>query len=114
MLDPRRVLFAECRGYVALQQVFEGVRLCEVSWTLFDLSLTEWSLLFFVSMMILAVYQSLRLVWIGYQRPLSASRRTGPLRAIKHLYELYLLRTLKPVSCGHNLARTCHWNYVAR
>ncbi|CAI8710158.1 hypothetical protein EMIT0P100_110084 [Pseudomonas sp. IT-P100] len=44
----------------------------------------------------------------------AASRRTPRWRAIKHLYELYLLRTLKPQSRGHNLARTCHWNYVAR
>ncbi|SMQ07063.1 hypothetical protein SAMN04488482_2196 [Pseudomonas chlororaphis] len=30
------------------------------------------------------------------------------------MYELYLLRTLKRLSSGHNLARTCHRNYVAR
>jgi len=45
---------------------------------------------------------------------LAASRRTGRLWVIKHLYELYRLRTLKPQTCGHNLAGTCHWNYVAR
>ncbi|SEC68601.1 hypothetical protein SAMN05216178_4470 [Pseudomonas saponiphila] len=30
------------------------------------------------------------------------------------MYELYLLRTLMLLSSGHNLARTCHRNYVAR
>ncbi|SDG79165.1 hypothetical protein SAMN04490204_5690 [Pseudomonas thivervalensis] len=30
------------------------------------------------------------------------------------MYELYLLRTLKPLSRGHNLARTCYWNCAAR
>ncbi|AUO49454.1 hypothetical protein C1C98_30425 [Pseudomonas ogarae] len=30
------------------------------------------------------------------------------------MYEHYLLRTLKPLSCGHNLARTCYWNCAAR
>ncbi|SDU18734.1 hypothetical protein SAMN04490183_4850 [Pseudomonas corrugata] len=30
------------------------------------------------------------------------------------MYELCRLRTLKRLSCGHNLARTYHWNYAAR
>ncbi|MBA1378400.1 hypothetical protein FHK92_11335 [Pseudomonas brassicacearum subsp. neoaurantiaca] len=30
------------------------------------------------------------------------------------MYELYLLRTLKRLSCGHNLARTYHWNCATR
>ena len=65
-------MFAGSALLSILQQVFKGAVDCvEISWTLFDLSLTEWSLLFFVAMMILAVYQSLRLVWISYQRPLS-------------------------------------------
>jgi disulfide bond formation protein DsbB len=64
-------MFAGSALLSVLQQVFKGAVDCvEISWTLFDLSLTEWSLLFFVAMMILAVYQSLRLVWISYQRPL--------------------------------------------
>ncbi|WP_085723737.1 disulfide bond formation protein B [Pseudomonas sp. R37(2017)] len=64
-------LFASSPWLSVLQQVFEGAADCvEISWTLFDMSLTEWSLLFFVAMMVLAVYQSLRLVWISYQRPL--------------------------------------------
>jgi disulfide bond formation protein DsbB len=52
-------------------QMFAGVEDCvEVSWTLFDLSIAEWSLLFFVAMVILSSYRLLRLVWISYQRPL--------------------------------------------
>ncbi|MVV49263.1 disulfide bond formation protein B [Pseudomonas sp. PB120] len=42
-----------------------------ISWTLFDLSIPEWSLLFFVAMTIQGVYQSLRRVWLACQRPLS-------------------------------------------
>ncbi|CAI8962096.1 hypothetical protein EMIT051CA3_50379 [Pseudomonas chlororaphis] len=42
------------------------------------------------------------------------NRRFATGLKIKHLYELYLLRTLKRLSSGHNLARTCHRNYVAR
>jgi disulfide bond formation protein DsbB len=65
-------LFAGSAWLSVLQQLFKGGGECvEVSWSLFDLSLTEWSLLYFVAMMILAAYQSLRLVWISYQRPLS-------------------------------------------
>ncbi|WP_085581139.1 MULTISPECIES: disulfide bond formation protein B [unclassified Pseudomonas] len=41
----------------------------EISWTLFDLSIPEWSLLFFLGMSILAVYQLLRLLWGAVQRP---------------------------------------------
>jgi disulfide bond formation protein DsbB len=52
--------------------MFKGTIDCaQISWTLFDLSIPEWSLLFFVAMMILGVYQLLRLVWISFQRPLS-------------------------------------------
>jgi hypothetical protein len=32
---------------------------------------------------------------------------------IKRLYELYLLRTLMGLACGHNLGRTRHWKYAA-
>jgi disulfide bond formation protein DsbB len=65
-------LLANSPWLSVVQQMFKGAADCvEISWTLFDLSLTEWSLLFFVAMMILAVYQSLRLVWTSYQRPLS-------------------------------------------
>jgi disulfide bond formation protein DsbB len=55
-----------------LQRIFKGAADCtEISWTLFDLSIPEWSLLFFVAMTILGGYQLLRLAWIRCQRPLS-------------------------------------------
>lgn len=56
----------------ALQRMLSGGAECaEITWTLFDLSIPEWSLLFFVAVSILAVYQLLRLVWSALQRPLS-------------------------------------------
>jgi disulfide bond formation protein DsbB len=58
--------------FCALQRLFTGGAECaEISWTLFDLSIPEWSLLFFVAVSILAVYQLLRLVGSALQRPLS-------------------------------------------
>ena len=52
--------------------MFNGTTDCaHVSWTLFDLSLPEWSLLFFVAMTVLSVYRLLRLLRIACQRPLS-------------------------------------------
>jgi hypothetical protein len=60
--------------------MFKGTIDCaEISWTLFDLSIPEWSLLFFVSMMILGIYQLLRLVWAPCGDHSAASRRTGRL-----------------------------------
>jgi len=42
----------------ALQLTFKGTVDCvDINWTLFDLSLPEWSLLFFVAMLILGVMQ---------------------------------------------------------
>ncbi|WP_322617444.1 disulfide bond formation protein B [Pseudomonas sp. BIC9C] len=65
-------LLASSPWLSVIRQMFKGAAEClEISWTLFGLSLTEWSLLFFVAMLILAVYQSLRLVWISFRRPLS-------------------------------------------
>ena len=72
-------LFGSMPWTCALRRLFEGDADCaEISWTLFDLSIPEWSLLFFVAMSIFAVYQLLRLVWSALQRPLSgeASHRT--------------------------------------
>ncbi|WP_460140676.1 disulfide bond formation protein B [Pseudomonas sp. S2_E01] len=52
--------------------MFNGSADCShISWTLFDLSVPEWSLLFFVAMSTLAVYQLLRVLRIACQRPLS-------------------------------------------
>ncbi|MFJ2685569.1 disulfide bond formation protein B [Pseudomonas sp. NPDC087342] len=54
----------------AVQRLFKGAADCaEISWTLFDLSIPEWSLLFFVAMLILGIYQLLRHVWIACLRP---------------------------------------------
>ncbi|MBK5414037.1 disulfide bond formation protein B [Pseudomonas sp. TH31] len=66
-------------GYV-VQGLFKGADDCaEISWTLFDLSIPEWSLLFFVAMLILGSYQVLRHVWIACQGPPSgeSSHRVG-------------------------------------
>ncbi|MHC8290014.1 disulfide bond formation protein B [Pseudomonas sp. XS1P51] len=65
-------LFASTPWVCVVQRLFKGTADCaQISWTLFDLSIPEWSLLFFVAMMILSVYQLLRLVWTACQRPLS-------------------------------------------
>jgi disulfide bond formation protein DsbB len=42
-----------------------------MSWTLFDLSIPEWSLLFFIAVMVLAGAQMQRLLWVAFRRPLS-------------------------------------------
>jgi len=64
--------FANAPWTCVMQQMFKGTVDCvQITWTLFDLSIPEWSLLFFVAMMILCVYQLLRLVWSALQRPLS-------------------------------------------
>jgi disulfide bond formation protein DsbB len=53
-------------------EMFKGETDCaEISWTLFDLSIPEWSLLFFIGVTILGVYQLLRVVWLACERPLS-------------------------------------------
>ncbi|PTU03811.1 disulfide bond formation protein B [Pseudomonas sp. HMWF031] len=65
-------LFASAPWTCILQQMFKGTIDCaQISWTLFDLSIPEWSLLFFVAMMILAGYQLLHHVWTAVRRPLS-------------------------------------------
>jgi disulfide bond formation protein DsbB len=47
----------------ALALIFKGTVDCvEINWTLFDLSIPEWSLLFFVAMLILGVAQFSRLL----------------------------------------------------
>lgn len=51
-----------------VKRLFKGADECaQISWTLFDLSIPEWSLLFFVAMLILGIYQLLRHVWIACQ-----------------------------------------------
>ena len=56
----------------AAQSVFNGTVDCvEIKWTLFELSLPEWSLLFFVAMLILGAMQFSRLL---LSRPLRLAR----------------------------------------
>ncbi|WPN47075.1 MULTISPECIES: disulfide bond formation protein B [unclassified Pseudomonas] len=72
-------LYANTSWVSFVRKMFDGTSDCvEISWTLFDLSITEWSLLLFIAMMILAVSQVWRGVRIRCQRPLSgdSSRRT--------------------------------------
>ncbi|CAN1605945.1 disulfide bond formation protein B [Pseudomonas sp. B21-028] len=55
----------------AMQHVLDGAVDCEgVTWTLFDLSIPEWSLLFFLAVSIAMTYLLLRLVWTALIRPL--------------------------------------------
>jgi disulfide bond formation protein DsbB len=57
----------------ALQLTVKGTVDCvEINWTLFDLSLPEWSLLFFVAMLILGIMQFSRLF---FSQRLHLSRR---------------------------------------
>lgn len=54
----------------ALQLTVKGTVDCvEINWTLFDLSLPEWSLLFFVGMLILGAMQFSRLLLSHRLRP---------------------------------------------
>ncbi|MHC8323318.1 disulfide bond formation protein B [Pseudomonas sp. GB2N2] len=63
-------LFANNSWVGTVQQMFNGTADCaQISWTLFDLSLPEWSLLFFVGATIVGVYQLLRLLRMTLQRP---------------------------------------------
>jgi len=67
-------LLASNTWFEVLQQMFNGTADCaRITWTLFDLSVPEWSLLFFFALPILAVYQLLRLLRIAFQRPLSGA-----------------------------------------
>ncbi|APC16957.1 disulfide bond formation protein B [Pseudomonas frederiksbergensis] len=65
-------LFTNMPWLCVVKRVFSGAADCvEISWTLFDLSIPEWSLLFFVGVTILGAYQVVRLVWYADQRPIS-------------------------------------------
>ncbi|AOE62862.1 disulfide bond formation protein B [Pseudomonas corrugata] len=55
----------------AMQRALDGAVDCAgVTWTLFDLSIPEWSLLFFLAVSIAMTYLLLRLVWNALIRPL--------------------------------------------
>ncbi|SEM58796.1 disulfide bond formation protein DsbB [Pseudomonas sp. ok272] len=64
--------FANMPWLCVLKQLFDGnVDCAQVTWSLFDLSIPEWSLLFFVATMILGVYQTFRLTYCAFQAPSS-------------------------------------------
>jgi disulfide bond formation protein DsbB len=66
------VQYEDMPWFCQVTQMFKGEAECaEISWTLFDLSIPEWSLLLFMAMTILGIYQLLRLVWKACRRPLS-------------------------------------------
>lgn len=63
-------LFTQMPWQCVVKEVFSGTAGCtEITWTLFDLSIPEWSLLFFVGVTTLGAYQIVQLVWHAYQRP---------------------------------------------
>ena len=65
-------VFKDAPWLSRVEQLFSGTAECaQMSWTLFDLSIPEWSLLFFVAVMVLAGAQMQRLLWIAFRRPLS-------------------------------------------
>ncbi|AUM72483.1 disulfide bond formation protein B [Pseudomonas fluorescens] len=57
--------------WCALHRVLDGAVDCaNITWTLFDLSIPEWSLLFFLAVSSAMTYLLLRLVWSALVRPL--------------------------------------------
>ena len=57
--------------WCAVHRVLDGAVDCaSITWTLFDLSIPEWSLLFFIAVSIVTTYLLLRLVWSALVRPL--------------------------------------------
>ncbi|EJN25400.1 disulfide bond formation protein B [Pseudomonas sp. GM80] len=69
--DPA-TLFSNLPWLCAAVRMINGSADCaEISWTLFDLSVPEWSLLFFMAVSVLAFFQLVRQVWNALQRPLS-------------------------------------------
>jgi disulfide bond formation protein DsbB len=67
-------LYEDVPWLCRVTKMFSGDADCaEISWTLFDLSLPEWSLLLFMAMTILGIYQLLRIVWLACKRPLSGT-----------------------------------------
>lgn len=58
--------------WCAIRQVFQGPIDCaSITWSLFDLSIAEWSLLFFLSLSLTLAAVLLRLVWNALIRRLS-------------------------------------------
>lgn len=64
-------LFANEPWLSVVRKMYQGTADCSrISWTLFDLSVAEWSLLFFVAVTLLSVYRLLRQLWTAARRPL--------------------------------------------
>ncbi|WP_413793171.1 MULTISPECIES: disulfide bond formation protein B [unclassified Pseudomonas] len=58
--------------WCALHRVLDGAVDCaNITWTLFDLSIPEWSLLFFLAVCSAMTYLLLRLAWTALVQPLS-------------------------------------------
>lgn len=58
--------------WCALHRVLDGAVDCaNITWTLFDLSIPEWSLLFFLAVSSAMTYLLLRLAWSALVQPLS-------------------------------------------
>lgn len=58
--------------WCAVHRVLDGAVDCaSITWTLFDLSIPEWSLLFFLAVSSAMTYLLLRLAWNALARPLS-------------------------------------------
>jgi disulfide bond formation protein DsbB len=61
-------MFGNMPWLCVLKKTFQGAADCaHVSWTLFDMSIPEWSLLFFVGMLILGIFQLLHLLRSTYR-----------------------------------------------
>lgn len=61
--------------WCVVHRVLDGAVDCaSITWTLFDLSVPEWSLLFFLAVSIAMTYLLLRLVWNALVRPLGGDR----------------------------------------
>lgn len=75
-------VFVDMPWLCVMKRAFKGMADCtEISWTLFDLSVPEWSLLFFVAMTILAGCQLLRHLWPAVRRPASGESSHGVVAA---------------------------------
>ena len=63
--------FADESWLSVVRKMYQGTADCSrISWTLFDLSIAEWSLLFFLGLTLLSGYRLLRQLWTAARRPL--------------------------------------------
>ncbi|WP_347902660.1 disulfide bond formation protein B [Pseudomonas purpurea] len=81
-LSSQEAVFVDMPWLCVVTRAFKGMADCtEISWTLFDLSVPEWSLLFFVGMTVLAGCQLLRHLWPAVRRPASGESSHGAVVA---------------------------------